>query len=521
MTSATTAAKVPPGTTRLTMDSPRARVPLHAENLSLMPHQEAMLHKSLVVETTADAAARRLKEHDPAAPRPATYAVMCDHPGAGKTFVVLALVLQEVRRKRMIMRRMGIPPQAPAAKGNDQTLVVVPFNIYTQWEDAIRLCCGDEVRFKAFVDYADISGLFFQPEAIKEYDVLLTTDLYFAAIAHTLNTMNVRVRRTVFDEIDSIASLVNVPITCDHVWFVSASFDADKLGSSFKQQHARSLGGNTVLCEDEFVRDSITLPKPREHTLVCQNAIIDGVLAGVLSREEMHAINAMDLDAVSRSMLLRCVDDERELVICLRDVAREQLAAAEKEAASLAKRKDYSPLTDKEQARDEKAHDTIQRTTHLLDVLHTRAEEHAICPEDFVPRDPNALGKKHAYILSLVDEIRQREGDGMRVILFSDHPSFKHVIPGLHARALAYAELDGGNIRAMDRILTQYRSGETPVLIVDSSMYGCGMNLENTTDIIFAHAVNTSKRCQIIGRAQRYGRMGPLYVWTLLYGNER
>jgi hypothetical protein len=62
---------------------------------------------------------------------------MCDPPGAGKTFAVIALILQEVQLKRSVMRRMGLKPEN-MPEGNDQNIIVVPFNIYTQWEECIR-----------------------------------------------------------------------------------------------------------------------------------------------------------------------------------------------------------------------------------------------------------------------------------------------------------------------------------------------------------------------------------------------
>jgi hypothetical protein len=52
-------------------------------------------------------------------------------------------------------------------------------------------------------------------------------------------------------------------------------------------------------------------------------------------------------------------------------------------------------------------------------------------------------------------------------------------------------------------------------------MFDCGMNLENTTDIVFVHKVkNAAKYDQVIGRAQRYGRRNRLMVWQLYHQNE-
>ena len=59
------------------------------------------------------------------------------------------------------------------------------------------------------------------------------------------------------------------------------------------------------------------------------------------------------------------------------------------------------------------------------------------------------------------------------------------------------------------------------VLFADSSMFDCGMNLENTTDVVFMHKIrHLGKFMQILGRAQRYGRKQPLAVWQLYHENE-
>ena len=83
-----------------------------------------------------------------------------------------------------------------------------------------------------------------------------------------------------------------------------------------------------------------------------------------------------------------------------------------------------------------------------------------------------------------------------------------------------FIELDGGNISEMQKILNAYRNGSVQVLLVNSSFYGCGMNLENTTDVIFYHKTETVMYKQVIGRAQRPGRTTCLNVHNLLYLQE-
>jgi SNF2 family DNA or RNA helicase len=61
---------------------------------------------------------------------------------------------------------------------------------------------------------------------------------------------------------------------------------------------------------------------------------------------------------------------------------------------------------------------------------------------------------------------------------------------------------------------------EFNILLINSRYFGCGINLELTTDIILFHKFDTSLEKQVLGRAQRPGRKSPLNVWYLLNENE-
>ena len=58
------------------------------------------------------------------------------------------------------------------------------------------------------------------------------------------------------------------------------------------------------------------------------------------------------------------------------------------------------------------------------------------------------------------------------------------------------------------------------ILLANSTLFGCGMNLENSSHIIFVHKMNEKMENQVIGRAQRLGRKGILNIIYLEYENE-
>lgn len=79
-----------------------------------------------------------------------------------------------------------------------------------------------------------------------------------------------------------------------------------------------------------------------------------------------------------------------------------------------------------------------------------------------------------------------------------------------------------GNEFQLRSIIKQYKEdeGDMNVMFMNARYFGSGLNLENTTDIIMFHKLDSEIEKQVIGRAQRYGREKPLKIWYLLHENE-
>jgi hypothetical protein len=84
---------------------------------------------------------------------------------------------------------------------------------------------------------------------------------------------------------------------------------------------------------------------------------------------------------------------------------------------------------------------------------------------------------------------------------------------------LTYGRIKGSGIM-ITNLVNQYKTGNINTLLINSKYFGSGINLENTTDIIIIHKMQTDVEMQVIGRAQRFGRIGNLRVWKLYYQNE-
>ena len=66
------------------------------------------------------------------------------------------------------------------------------------------------------------------------------------------------------------------------------------------------------------------------------------------------------------------------------------------------------------------------------------------------------------------------------------------------------------------RILNYFKEGKIKVLFLNSNNNGAGINLQEATDIIMYHGIDKQHRQQIIGRANRIGRICDLTVHNLV-----
>lgn len=108
-----------------------------------------------------------------------------------------------------------------------------------------------------------------------------------------------------------------------------------------------------------------------------------------------------------------------------------------------------------------------------------------------------------------------------KIIIFSDYSSiFQYIQKLCDDNDIKYIDLDKGNIKEIDNCVQEYKYGNAKILLSNSTLFGCGMNFENSSDIIFVHKMNESMEKQVIGRAQRFGRTSILNIIYLEYENE-
>ena len=269
----------------LTAASPRQR-PHPDCNIRLWDHQAALVQKCVEMES------KRVR-----------HVALVDRPGAGKTNVILSLILETLRSDvRVISSVFGFKSAVKST-----TLIVVPHNILTQWVDSLSRF-SSSIRVGIVGDYAAVcrlressggresSGL-----AGLEYDVLLTTTLFLPSLS--MLTFG----RVVYDEVDSITEILMRSVASTKTtYYVSATADAFVSKVSGGNYDSRSdmskdiaAGVVNVSCDAAFLDSSIRLPEPIARTIRVTNHLVDNVLSGIVTEHDIGALNALAYSKLS------------------------------------------------------------------------------------------------------------------------------------------------------------------------------------------------------------------------------
>ena len=110
----------------------------------------------------------------------------------------------------------------------------------------------------------------------------------------------------------------------------------------------------------------------------------------------------------------------------------------------------------------------------------------------------------------ILDLIRKNpEG---KFIIFSDHDeTFEFLKLDFLKEHINWAELTGRAV-TKNKKLKSFKSGDHPVIFLNSKVNSAGINLEECTDIILYHDMGYDIQNQILGRANRIGRKQDLIV---------
>ena len=132
----------------------------------------------------------------------------------------------------------------------------------------------------------------------------------------------------------------------------------------------------------------------------------------------------------------------------------------------------------------------------------------------FVTRDNNK-------ITNLKYLLETEMTDDAKIIIFSEFDgTFDAISKLLHDIQLDFKLLKGSG-NSINHTLDWFNEDNAKrVLLLNARYCGAGINIPRCSDVVIYHKMDDALKQQVIGRAQRPGRNGPLKVHHLLYENE-
>jgi SNF2 family DNA or RNA helicase len=330
-----------------------------------------------------------------------------------------------------------------------------------------------------------------------------------------------------------------------------------------------------IKCTDEFIQHSIQLPPLHRSVIWCQAPVSHRVVQGIVTNSIQQMLHAGDTTAALEQLGVKG-QTSKELIDAVTKSLRTDLDNLQKTydfRASLtyhtprAKEEALAAWADKIAKKKESIKSLEERVANLasemcpicyddpVEPLVTPCCSHVFCgacillsmarnPECPLCRakispkactkllradasgntivdagaaagNPAELEKKPQALLRLL-----RENPNGRFLIFSryDNP-FDTIETAIEGMGLVVKQLKG-NKDAIASTLKAFDSGAIRCLLLNSRFAGSGLNIIGATHVVLLHAMTHEEEKQILGRAYRMGRKGPLHFVKLLNKEE-
>ena len=514
-TAATTAAVATPIFELLTESSQRTETPAN-HPIKLWPHQEAMLYRVQNIENTCklfsteNVNAGRYKdkskmtiEHN------IGLGIMNDLPGSGKTYVILTAMLLD--------KEPGI------------NIIICPQNIFGQWKTSIQTIFVNTPDMCKFNNtYTDIIEIYDNIWSLQKYKIVLMQDNYAESFLQAINdgidyhkTDAVIIRRVVVDEIDIMSQYIMSSIKTKYIWLISASYNNQSKLGPFIINEPDSI---RCKCTPEFVALSLKLLKPHITTYTCNDDHIQ-IYDGIINESQMKSLHSGDMlilfrqtkagkhkiPATYKDLAIMYTEHLKDKSSGFEQLCKE-LEEIEKQILSLKviNSSDESDMLNTRFRIIEKQVDNIREFYDKYNMLQGRITN---------INWENTNTKECVFNNEIIPNIISNKES--KWLVFNDNSNTLIKLQKiLNNSDIKNTMLDGGNQKNIERVLNMYKNGDIQLLLLNSMVEGAGMNLENTTHLVFMHKTTVKFIDQVVGRALRFGRTGVLEIIMLFNMNE-
>jgi SNF2 family DNA or RNA helicase len=328
-----------------------------------------------------------------------------------------------------------------------------------------------------------------------------------------------------------------------------------------------------VKCSEEYIKNSISLPLLIRQTILCRIPVSHSILQSIVSPTIQQMLHAGDTEGALSELGVKG-QTTKELIEAVTENLKKELVRLQK-TYDFKESLEYSSASVKE-ASLATLKDKIKTTTQSIESIQTRIEgfKNSTCPicfeepENYIitpccqqgfcapclllsisakplcplcrapiapskckkllikdlssnvivdnpPEEIEHLPKKNDALLKII-----RENPTGKFLIFSRYDnSFDTLESSLEGMGIHIKHLKG-NKDAIRSTLHKFECGRIQCLLLNSQFAGTGLNITAATHVILLHAMTHDEEKQILGRAYRVGREGPLIFIKLLHANE-
>lgn len=495
--------------------------------------------------------------------------ILADKPGSGKSYTMLAhIMLQPVistciykPAKNIYLEYMKFSIIDSVYNNVLKTnLIIVPRCVHAQWISYCRKHCPHMNVFHV----SRFTSTTAQDILQNNYDIVILHENQYKTFITDVDILheNVKFQRVIIDEVDTISISGFVMPHTNFVWMITASpdrvFDGDMQSAGIKRM-SHGLG---VVCsginivvrnDDQFIDESLLLPQYNEtvHRVHCHFSAVKNLLPGPV----VSALNAGDVHGAITLAGCSTASSDDGVIAAINaridvklELLKKSIETASEESISIINRR----IRDLEQEKI----NVIERVTYCdccpisMDEITNKAIvpcckrsfefsnlARALCrsstcplcrtpitmdqvivkPQDNMP-DTTTISKTKFSVL--VDSLKSIfAADKQARILLCSLYNMEHYSLLLKNNNIKFASLQGTS-EQIRKTVERFERGDTNVLLLDARHFGTGVNLQCASHIITVHAMCKNTYRQLVGRAQRPGRSGPLNVINILYHDE-
>ena len=442
------------------------------------------------------------------------------------------------------------------------SLILVSQSIVGQWVNELS---KSTLKYLCLINKKDIDNI--DIDILEKLDVLIVTSKIYNKIASMFS--GYCWKRFIFDEPGHLKVPDMKEIHAGFYWFITAtptsisnmhrncknSFMKDIVGNSYYHDFDSHLNDITIKNDPEFVKQSFKMPETKHNYYDCfqpilkvvdgfiNNAIstmikagnIEGALTALGGKKTANIVDLIknkkyeELEKINSKIRIFQLRNDEESV---KDWTNKK-NDVEKKIKELDKRFDENLKNPCNICLGELKSPILEPNCQNLfcgSCLLTWIEHKNSCPLCrnqldiseliYIETEENKFNSTCVVerLLTkeekIVDIIKSKKGGSF--IIFSDYDSsFVPITKILTENDIQYVEIKG-TVKNREKNLKMFKEKSVPVIFLNSKLNCSGVNLQEASDIILYHEMNGVTTNQIIGRANRIGRLIQLDVHHLI-----